>query len=288
MTRGVASLAHGVGDHERDDGWRPSAASFPSSSPSVSVSASSEPVPAVISSPSSRRSASVSASTQELGPESNRHGEGRRHEHRRRSRRSACSARPTRSRGIASAASHGTYGRVSRRCEQFPCLTAVRERVEQYAYRKVWTPAQQAAGFVFTLYDRRHTFFSGLLAAGIAPVEFVACMVTACARAANRSRTPPRACVRPRHRRAPPSPARRAHQARARCRAMTAAWLAGLRLRDRRQSQPMRLLAATADVARLAAAVSCALMRLAATRRKVTISAPSGSRNPRFAGSSAW
>lgn len=43
-------------------------------------------------------------------------------------------------------------------------------------YRNVWTPAQQQAGVAFSLYDLRHTFSSGLLAAGIPLIEVSAWM----------------------------------------------------------------------------------------------------------------
>jgi hypothetical protein len=59
-------------------------------------------------------------------------------------------------------------------------------------------------------------------------------------------------------------------------------------LRDRRQSRPVRTLAAVADVARFAPAVSCAPVRRAATRKKVTRLRSFISSYVRFAGGLAW
>ena len=57
-------------------------------------------------------------------------------------------------------------------------------------------------------------------------------------------------------------------------------------IRDNRG--PMLVFAVVADVARVAPAVRCALLRLAAARKKVTISGHFSMLNVRFAGSSCW
>jgi len=63
-------------------------------------------------------------------------------------------------------------------------------------------------------------------------------------------------------------------------------FVAGVRLRDPQQSRPVLTFAAVADVVRFALAVRRALLRLAATRKKVTISRRIGPPITRFAGSS--
>jgi hypothetical protein len=51
---------------------------------------------------------------------------------------------------------------------------------------------------------------------------------------------------------------------------------------------PMLVFAVVADVARFAPAVRCAFLRLAAARKKVTISGQFSTRNVLFAASSCW